>query len=67
MVAVVAAVFRTWCGVAVGRTLEAWSRPFGLAAPGWIIILGAVVSAMRLYPFACGLGCLDRNRRNTSP
>jgi hypothetical protein len=43
---VVVSLAGIWAGVAIGRSLEGWSRPLGLAAPGWAVVLGA---------FTCGL------------
>jgi hypothetical protein len=61
--AVVAAVVGIWAGVAIGRSLEGWSRPLGLAAPGWAVVVGAVVAALVLCALGAILTGLDANRR----
>ena len=66
VVAPIVAVVGTWGGVAIGRSLEGWSRPLGLAVPGWMVILGAVVSALVLVGLAAGLRSLDQLRHRRS-
>jgi hypothetical protein len=61
--AVFVAVVGTLLGIAVGRSVEGWSRALWLAAPGWIVVLGAVAGALVLYGVAVGLACLDDLRR----
>lgn len=55
VVAPIVAVAGTWGGIVIGRSVEGWSRPLGLAAPGWMVIFGAVVGAMMLFALAAGL------------
>jgi hypothetical protein len=53
-------------GIGQGRSVDASDRALGLAPGGWVIILGAFVTALILYALAAGLDCLDAIRRNTS-
>jgi hypothetical protein len=59
--AVLTAVVGIWAGVAIGRSLEGWSRPLGLSAPGWTVVVGAVVSALALCALAAVVTALDAN------
>jgi hypothetical protein len=63
--AAAAAVVGTLCGINIGRSIEGWSRPLGLAAPGWAVILAAAVSALGLIGLAAVLVCVDQFRRQT--
>lgn len=66
VVAVFVAVVGTVCGIALGRALSDWGRPFGLAVPGWIVIVAAIAVATLLYAVAIGLACLDRLQRDAA-
>lgn len=50
-----------WGGVVIGRSLEGWARPLGLAVPGWMVVLAAVVSALVLAGLSAGLRSLERS------
>jgi hypothetical protein len=65
VVAAVVAVAGTWVGIVIGRSLDGWSRPLGLAAPGWAVVLGAVVSALGLRALAVVLTRLDQIQRRS--
>lgn len=67
VVALLEAALGTLSGVALGRTAEGTSRTLGLAPAGWVVILGAFVTALIVYALAVGLSCLDDIRRNTAP
>jgi hypothetical protein len=65
VVALVEAVLGVISGIGLSRATEGSTRTLGLAPGAWVVILGALVSALILYALAAGLSCLDDIRRNT--
>ena len=66
VVALLEAALGTLTGIALGRAVDGTSRTLGLAPAGWVVILGAFVTALIVYALAVGLSCLDDIRRNTA-
>jgi hypothetical protein len=65
VVALLEAALGSLSGIAVGRAVDDVSRPLGLTPAGWVVILGALVTALVLYALGVGLACLDDIRHNT--